>query len=190
METAIKTMRYYGFKHKGIPDGNQEIIVFNNNFHGRTISVVSFATTRKYREGFGPLTPGFVSVEFGNLEAVKNAITPNTCGILVEPFQGEGGMIIPPKGFLAGLRKLCDENDLLLVADEIQVGMGRTGKNSASSTKHRTGRRDSGQSSVRRSGSLSVFITNAALMDMVFSKGSDGSTFGDIPWPVWPARHL
>jgi len=152
VETAIKTMRYFGFKQKGIPDGNQEIIVFNNNFHGRTISVVSFSSSKKYKEGFGPLTPGFVSVEFGDLDAVKNAITPNTCGILVEPFQGEGGMIIPPNGFLAGLRTLCDENDLLL-GKALSGGLVP----------------------------LSVFITNAALMDMVFSKGSDGSTFGGYP---------
>jgi ornithine--oxo-acid transaminase len=182
VETAIKTMRYYGFKQKGIPDGNQEIIVFNNNFHGRTISVVSFSSSKKYKEGFGPLTPGFVSVEFGDLDAVKNAVTPNTCGILVEPFQGEGGMIIPPKGFLAGLRKLCDENDLLLVADEIQVGMGRTGKKFC--FEHENIVPDGVILGKALSGGLvplSVFITNAALMDMVFSKGSDGSTFGGYP---------
>ena len=182
VETAIKTMRYYGFKHKGIPDGKQEIIVFNNNFHGRTISVVSFSTTKKYSEGFGPLTPGFVSVPFGNLEAVKNAITPNTCGILVEPFQGEGGMVIPPEGFLAGLRKVCDEHDLLLVADEIQVGMGRTGKKFC--FEHENIVPDGVILGKALSGGLvplSVFITNAALMDMVFSKGSDGSTFGGYP---------
>lgn len=91
VETAIKAMRYYGFKQKGIKDGKQEIIVFDGNFHGRTISVVSFSSTPKYREGFGPLTPGFVSVPFGDLEAVKKAVTPDTCGILVEPLQGEGG---------------------------------------------------------------------------------------------------
>ena len=182
VETAIKAMRYYGFKQKGIADGNQEIIVFNNNFHGRTISVVSFSTKKKYSEGFGPLTPGFVSVEFGNIAAVKNAITPNTCGILVEPFQGEGGMIIPPKGFLAGLRQLCDDHDLLLMADEIQVGMGRTGKKFC--FEHENIVPDGVILGKALSGGLvplSVFITNAKLMDMVFSKGSDGSTFGGYP---------
>ncbi len=182
VETAIKTMRYYGFKHKGIPDGQQEIIVFNNNFHGRTISVVSFSSSEKYKQGFGPLTPGFVSVPFGSIEAVENAITPSTCGILVEPFQGEGGMVIPPKGFLAGLRKLCDENDLLLVADEIQVGMGRTGKKFC--FEHENIVPDGVILGKALSGGLvplSVFITNSALMDMVFSKGSDGSTFGGYP---------
>ncbi|HCY86197.1 MAG TPA: aspartate aminotransferase family protein [Desulfobacteraceae bacterium] len=182
VETAIKAMRYYGFKQKEIPDGRQEIIVFNNNFHGRTISVVSFSSSKKYNEGFGPLTPGFVSVPFGDLEAVEKAITPNTCGILVEPLQGEGGMLIPPKGFLKGLRKLSDDNDLLLVCDEIQVGMGRTGKRFC--FEHEGIVPDGVILGKALSGGLvplSVFITNARLMDMIFSKGSDGSTFGGYP---------
>ncbi len=182
VETAIKAMRYYGFKEKGIADGKQEIIVFNNNFHGRTISVVSLSSSKKYKEGFGPLTPGFVSVPFGDIDAVKKAITPNTCGILVEPFQGEGGMLIPPKGFLKGLRELSDQNDLLLVCDEIQVGMGRTGKRFC--FEHDDMVPDGVILGKALSGGLvplSVFITNAKLMDMIFSKGSDGSTFGGYP---------
>lgn len=182
VETAVKTMRYFGFKHKGIQDGNQEIIVFNENFHGRTISIVSFSSSKKYKEGFGPLTPGFVSVDFGNLEQVKKAINKNTCGILVEPMQGEGGMKIPPKGFLAGLRELADEHDLLLVCDEIQVGMGRTGKKFC--FEHDNIIPDGVILGKALSGGLvplSVFITNAKIMDMVFSKGSDGSTFGGYP---------
>ncbi|MCP3872371.1 MAG: aspartate aminotransferase family protein [Desulfobacteraceae bacterium] len=182
VETAIKTMRYFGFKHKGIKDGNQEIIVFNENFHGRTISVVSFSSSKKYREGFGPLTPGYVSVEFGNLAEVKKAINKNTCGILVEPMQGEGGMKVPPKGFLKGLRKLSDEHDLFLVCDEIQVGMGRTGKKFC--FEHEGIVPDGVILGKALSGGLvplSVFITNAKIMDRVFSKGSDGSTFGGYP---------
>ncbi len=182
VETAIKAMRYYGFKQKNIPDGKQEIIVFNNNFHGRTISVVSFSSSNKYKEGFGPLTPGFVLVDFGDLEAVEKAITPNTCGILVEPFQGEGGMLVPPEGFLKGLRKLSDEHDLLLVCDEIQVGMGRTGKKFC--FEHEGIVPDGVILGKALSGGLvplSVFITNARIMDMIFSKGSDGSTFGGYP---------
>ncbi|RLC23313.1 MAG: ornithine--oxo-acid transaminase [Deltaproteobacteria bacterium] len=182
VETAIKTMRYYGFKQKGIKDGNQEIIVFDENFHGRTISVVSFSSSKKYKQGFGPLTPGFVSVEFGNLEQVKKAINSNTCGILVEPMQGEGGMKVPPKGFLKGLRDLADEHDLLLVCDEIQVGMGRTGKKFC--FEHENIVPDGVILGKALSGGLvplSVFITNAKIMDMVFSKGSDGSTFGGYP---------
>ena len=182
VETAIKAMRYYGFKQKGIEDGKQEIIVFDNNFHGRTISVVSFSTSKKYSEGFGPLTQGYVSVPFGDLEAVKKAITPNTCGILVEPFQGEGGMLIPPKGFLKGLREISDEKDLFLVCDEIQVGMGRTGKKFC--FEHEGIVPDGVILGKALSGGLvplSVFITNAKIMDIIFSKGSDGSTFGGYP---------
>ncbi len=182
VETAIKTMRYFGFKHKGIEDGKQEIIVFNENFHGRTISVISFSSSNKYKEGFGPLTPGFVSVEFGDLEEVKKAINKNTCGILVEPMQGEGGMKLPPKGFLKGLRDLSDENDILLVCDEIQVGMGRTGKKFC--FEHDDIVPDGVILGKALSGGLvplSVFITNAKLMDMIFSKGSEGSTFGGYP---------
>ncbi len=182
VETAIKTMRYYGFKQKGIKDGRQEIIVFDNNFHGRTISIVSFSSTKKSKEGFGPLTPGFVSVKFGNLDQVKKAVNKNTCGILVEPMQGEGGMIVPPKGFLKGLREIADEKDLLLVCDEIQVGMGRTGKKFC--FEHENIVPDGVILGKALSGGLvplSVFITNAKIMDMVFSKGSDGSTFGGYP---------
>ena len=182
VETAIKAMRYYGFNQKGIEDGKQEIVVFNNNFHGRTISVVSFSSSKKYKDGFGPLLPGFVSVPFGDLAAVKKAVTPNTCGILVEPLQGEGGMIIPPKGFLKGLRELADEKDLFLVCDEIQVGLGRTGKRFC--FEHEGIVPDGVILGKALSGGLvplSVFMTNAQVMDMIFSKGSDGSTFGGYP---------
>jgi len=183
VETAIKLARYFGFKHKGIPDGKQEIIVFDNNFHGRMITVVSFSTTPKYKLGFGPLTPGFVSVPFGDLDAVKNAITPNTCGILVEPMQGEGGMYIPPKGFLTHLRQICDENDILLIDDEIQVGLGRTGKMFC--FEHEEVIPDAvilGKAISGGLAPLSVLVTNARLMDMVFQPGSDGSTFGGYPF--------
>jgi len=182
VETAIKAIRYYGFKQKGIEDGKQEIIVFDRNFHGRTISVVSFSSNKKYREGFGPLTPGFVSVPFGDLEAAKKAVTPNTCGILVEPLQGEGGMNIPPKGFLKGLRALADEEDLFLVCDEIQVGLGRAGRRFCFEYEGIVP--DGVILGKALSGGLlplSVFMTNAKIMDMIFSKGSDGSTFGGYP---------
>jgi ornithine--oxo-acid transaminase len=182
VETAIKAMRYYGYREKGIRDGLQEIIVFNNNFHGRTISVVSFSTSEKYRRGFGPLTPGFVSVPFGDIEAVERSINKNTCGILVEPIQGEGGIRVPPKGFLKGLRRVCDDNDLLLVCDEIQVGLGRTGKRFC--FEHEEIVPDGVILGKALSGGivpLSVFITNSHIMDIAFSKGSDGSTFGGYP---------
>jgi len=109
VETAIKMMRYYGWKQKGIEDGKQEIIIFDNNFHGRMITVISFSSSKKYREGFGPLTPGFVSAKYGDLEDVKKLVNENTCGILVEPMQGEGGMLVPPQGFLQGLRDIADQ---------------------------------------------------------------------------------
>lgn len=182
VETAIKLARYYGWKKKNIPDGKQEIIVFNNNFHGRMITVISFSSQPKYRTGFGPLTPGFVSVEFGALDAVKTVINENTCGILVEPMQGEGGIQIPPSGFLKGLRKIADDHDLLLLLDEIQVGLGRTGKNFC--FQHENIVPDGLILGKALSGGLiplSVFVTNSTLMDMAFQIGSDGSTFGGYP---------
>lgn len=182
VETAIKAARFYGWKQKGISDGKQEIIVFDHNFHGRMTTVISFATTLKYRQGFGPLMPGFVSVPFGDLPAVEKAISPNTCAILVEPMQGEGGMNPAPAGFLRGLRQLADHNDLLLLFDEIQVGLGRTGKTFC--FEHDDVVPDGLILGKALSGGLvplSAFVTHAHLMDLVFSKGSDGSTFGGYP---------
>ncbi|UCE65460.1 MAG: ornithine--oxo-acid transaminase [Candidatus Zixiibacteriota bacterium] len=182
VETAIKMMRYYGWKSKGIADGKQEIIVFSNNFHGRMITEVSFATTKKYKEGFGPLTPGFVTVDYGDLEDVKKAINKNTCGILVEPMQGEGGMYIPPDGFLKGLRELSDKHDLFLVFDEIQVGLGRTGKMFC--FEHENVVPDGIVLGKAISGGLvplSAFVTNSEMMDLAFKAGSEGSTYGGYP---------
>jgi ornithine--oxo-acid transaminase len=182
VETAIKMARYYGYKAKGIPDGKQEIIVFNNNFHGRMITVISFSSTPKYKTGFGPLTPGFISVPFGDIDAVKKAVTKNTCAILVEPMQGEGGMYQPPDGFLKGLREIADTNDLMLIFDEIQVGLGRTGKMFC--FEHENVIPDGIVLGKAISGGLvpvSVFVTNAKLMDMAFQPGSDGSTYGAYP---------
>jgi ornithine--oxo-acid transaminase len=182
VETAIKAARFYGWKVKGIPDGRQEIIVFDKNFHGRMVTVISFSTTEKYRRGFGPLTPGFVSAPFGDLDAVERAITANTCAILVEPMQGEGGMNVPPPGFLKGLRELADRNDLLLLFDEIQVGLGRTGKNFC--FEHEGVVPDGLILGKALSGGLvplSVFATNAGIMDLVFQPGLDGSTYGGYP---------
>ncbi len=182
VETAVKAARYYGWKCKGIPDGKQEIIVFKNNFHGRMTTVISFSSVKKYKQGFGPLTPGFVTVNFDDLDSVENAINENTCGILVEPMQGEGGMNIPTPGFLKGLRELSDKHDLLLLFDEIQVGLGRTGKRFA--FEHEGVVPDGLILGKALSGGmipLSVFVTNAELMDLVFRKGSDGSTYGGYP---------
>ena len=182
VETAIKMARFYGWKAKGVPDGNQEIIVFENNFHGRMITEISFATVARYRQGFGPLTPGFIIVPYGDLEAVDNAVTPNTCGILVEPMQGEGGMRVPPPGFLPGLREIADRHDLLLIFDEIQVGLGRSGRKFC--FEHESVVPDGLVLGKALSGGLiplSAFVTKASLMDLAFQTGSDGSTFGGYP---------
>jgi ornithine--oxo-acid transaminase len=128
VETAIKTARKWGYKIKGILQDKAEIIVCANNFHGRTVTIVSFSTDEQYRDGFGPFTPGFKVIPFGDASALREAITPNTCAFLVEPIQGEAGIVIPPKGFLREAAAICRENQVLLMADEIQSGLGRTGK--------------------------------------------------------------
>src|SRR5208283_4036957 len=119
VETAIKTARKWGYKVKGIPDGQAEIIVCAGNFHGRTVTVVSFSTDEQYREGFGPFTPGFRIIPFGDAKALREEITPNTCAFLVEPIQGEAGIRIPPKGFLREAAAICREQRVLLMVDEI-----------------------------------------------------------------------
>ncbi len=128
VETAIKTARKWGHKVKGIPENKAEIIVCANNFHGRTVTIVSFSTDEQYRDGFGPFTPGFKIIPFGDIEALRAAITSNTCAFLVEPIQGEAGIVLPPKDFLKQAAEICRENRVLLVTDEIQSGLGRTGK--------------------------------------------------------------
>jgi ornithine--oxo-acid transaminase len=128
VETAVKTARKWGYKVKGIPEGKAEIIVCANNFHGRTVTTISFSTDEQYRDGFGPFTPGFKIIPFGDPQALRAAITPNTCAFLFEPIQGEAGIVIPPAGFLKQAADLCRQNRILLMADEIQSGLGRTGK--------------------------------------------------------------
>jgi ornithine--oxo-acid transaminase len=128
VETAVKTARKWGYKVKGIPDGRAEIIVCANNFHGRTITIVSFSTDEQYRDGFGPFTPGFNVIPFGDAQALRAAITPNTCAFLVEPIQGEAGILIPPNGYLKEVAEICRSSRVLLMVDEIQSGLGRTGK--------------------------------------------------------------
>jgi ornithine--oxo-acid transaminase len=128
VETALKTARKWGYKVKGIPADKAEIIVCAGNFHGRTITIVSFSSDQQYRDGFGPVTPGFKIIPYGDIEALRSAITPNTCAFLVEPIQGEAGIVIPPAGFLRQAAELCRQNRVLLMLDEIQSGLGRTGK--------------------------------------------------------------
>ncbi len=128
VETAVKAARRWGYRHKGIPDGRAEIIVCEGNFHGRTVTVTSFSSTEEYRDGFGPFTPGFRLIPYGDLEALRGAITPDTAAFLVEPIQGEAGIVIPPDGYLREARELCRQHKVLFMADEIQTGFGRTGK--------------------------------------------------------------
>jgi ornithine--oxo-acid transaminase len=128
VETAVKAVRKWGYEVKGVPEGQAEIIVCEGNFHGRTLGVVSFSTDPEARGHFGPFVPGFVTVPFGDADALEAAITPNTVGFLVEPIQGEAGVIIPPAGYFQRVRTLCTEHDVTLILDEIQTGLGRTGK--------------------------------------------------------------
>jgi ornithine--oxo-acid transaminase len=128
VESAIKVARKWGYKIKGIPQDKAEIVVCANNFHGRTITIVGFSTDEHYRDGFGPFAPGFKVIPYGDAEALRKAITPNTCAFLVEPIQGEAGVLIPPAGFLREAAEICSQNRVLLMTDEIQSGLGRTGK--------------------------------------------------------------
>lgn len=128
VETAIKAARKWGYKVKGIPDGKAEIIVCENNFHGRTTTIISFSTEPQYRDGFGPFTPGFPIVKYGDIDDLKSKINENTAAFLVEPIQGEAGIIVPPEGYLREAEKICRENNVLFIVDEIQSGLGRSGK--------------------------------------------------------------
>jgi ornithine--oxo-acid transaminase len=128
VETAVKAARKWGYTVKGIPKDRAEIIVCANNFHGRTVTIISFSTDEQYRDGFGPLTPGFTVVPFGDAAALEAAITPNTAAFLVEPIQGEAGIVVPPDGYLKKAEALCKANRVLFICDEIQSGLGRTGK--------------------------------------------------------------
>jgi len=181
VETAIKAMRKWAYDVKGVAPGQAEIIVAEGNFHGRTTTIVGFSTDPDSTSRFGPFTPGFVIVPYGDLEAVKKAISPNTCAIFMEPIQGEAGVVIPPRGFLKGLRDLADANHCLLVLDEIQSGLGRTGKMFA--FEHEGIRPDGITIGKALSGGyypVSAFLANDEVMD-VFTPGIHGSTYGGNP---------
>jgi ornithine--oxo-acid transaminase len=181
VETAIKAARRWGYTHKKIPDGRAEIIAFENNFHGRTIAVVGFSSEPAYRAGFGPFAPGFRVIPFGDSEALRAAITPNTCAVLLEPIQCEAGVIIPPAGFLRDVRKICDDADVLMMADEIQTGLGRTGGVFACG--HEDVQPDAYLLGKALGGGFYPVSAVAARHDMlaVFDPGSHGSTFGGNP---------
>ena len=127
VETAIKAARRWGYRVKGVARDRAEIIVADGNFHGRTTTIIGFSSEAEYRDGFGPFAPGFRAVPFGDLAALERAISPQTVAVLIEPIQGEAGIIVPPAGWLAGVRQLCDRHDVLLIVDEVQSGLGRTG---------------------------------------------------------------
>jgi ornithine--oxo-acid transaminase len=188
VETALKTARKWGYKVKGIPQDKAEIIVCANNFHGRTISIVSFSTDQQYRDGFGPFTPGFKVIPFGDANALRQAITPNTCAFLVEPIQGEAGIVIPPKGFLKEAAEICRQNRVLLMADEIQSGLGRTGELFAYMHEGITpdvlivGKALSGGYYP-----VSAVLASKEIMG-VFQPGDHGSTFGGNPLGCAVAR--
>jgi len=188
VETAIKAARKWGYKVKGIPDGKAEIIVCANNFHGRTTTVISFSSDEQYRDGFGPFTPGFKIIPFGDADALRDAITPNTCAFLVEPIQGEAGIIIPPDGFLKRAAEICQRNHVLLIADEIQAGLGRTGKLFA--FEHEGVRPDAVIVGKALSGGfypVSAVLASKEVLS-VFQPGDHGSTFGGNPLGCAVAR--
>jgi ornithine--oxo-acid transaminase len=181
VETAIKAVRKWGYSQKGVPDGKAEIIWFADNFHGRTTTIVGFSTEPQYKHQFGPFGAGHVIVPYGDLEALKRAITPNTVAIIGEPIQGEAGIVLPPDGFWRGVRALCDATNVLLVLDEIQTGLGRTGKLFA--FEHEGIRPDAVTIGKALSGGLypvSAFLASDAVMS-VFHPGDHGSTFGGNP---------
>lgn len=188
VETAIKAARKWGYTQKGIKAERAEIIVATNNFHGRTTTIVGFSTEEKYKRGFGPFTPGFVTVPYGDAEAMRAAISPNTAAVLLEPIQGEGGIIVPPAGYLEHIQQLCCENSVLFILDEIQSGLGRCGKLFA--YQYENVNPDGLIIGKALSGGfypVSAFLAREAVMK-VFQPGDHGSTFGGNPLGCAVAR--
>lgn len=181
VESAVKLARRWGYTVKGIPEDRAEIVVFDNNFHGRTMTAVSASTTPEYRAAFGPFLPGFAAVPFGDAAALERAIGPNTCAVLIEPIQGEGGVNVPPDGYLRSVRRLCDERRVLFVADEVQTGFGRTGD--MFGCDHEGVRPD--VLVVGKALGGGYYPVSAALADDdimgLFGPGDHGSTFGGNP---------
>ena len=188
VETAVKTVRKWGYVVKGVPEDRAEIVVCRNNFHGRTISIISFSTDPGSRMGFGPFTPGFRIIPFGDARALEAAITPETVGFLVEPIQGEAGVIIPPDGYLKEVREICTRHNVILVLDEIQTGLGRTGKLLAE--EHEGIEADLSLVGKALSGGyypVSAVLSNSEVME-VLKPGEHGSTFGGNPLACAVAR--
>jgi ornithine--oxo-acid transaminase len=188
VESAIKTVRKWGYEMKGVPEGKAEIIVCARNFHGRTISIVGFSTDPMARTGFGPFTPGFKVIPFGDATALEAAITPNTVAFLVEPIQGEGGVIVPPQGYFTKVREICSRRNVVLILDEIQTGLGRTGKVLAE--EHEGIEADLTLIGKGLSGGfypVSAVLSNTEVMG-VLRPGEHGSTFGGNPLACAVAR--
>ena len=188
VETALKLARKWAYRVKGVPRHQAEIITAAGNFHGRTVTIVSFSTEPSYRDDFGPFTPGFVNVPYGDAEAIEKAITPNTGAVMLEPIQGEGGVIIPPAGYLKTVAEICKKNNVLLLADEIQTGLGRTGKLFAA--EHEGVRPDVtiiGKALAGGFYPVSAVLADKAVLGL-FTPGEHGSTFGGNPLAAAVAR--
>lgn len=188
VETALKAARKWGQLRKGIPENKGEIIVCENNFHGRTITVISFSSEKQYRLGFGPYTPGFKIIPYGDAAALEEAVTENTAAFLLEPIQGEGGVLVPPDGYLREVRQITKKHNVLLMLDEIQTGLGRTGKLFA--YQHEEARPDVlilGKALGGGVYPVSAVLSSAQVMD-VFTPGDHGSTFGGNPLASYVAE--
>jgi len=188
VETAIKCVRKWGYEVKGVEANKAEIIVCENNFHGRTIGIIGFSSDEEARANFGPFAPGFKTIPYGDADALEAAITPNTVGFLVEPIQGEAGVIIPPDGYLKSVREICTRNNVILVMDEIQTGLGRTGKLLAE--EHEGVEADLTLIGKALSGGfypVSAVLSNSEVLG-VLQPGQHGSTFGGNPMACAVAR--
>jgi ornithine--oxo-acid transaminase len=188
VETAIKLARKWAYQVKGVPPNQAEIITMEGNFHGRTITIISFSSEEAYKDGFGPFTPGFRSIPYGDGDALTQAINPNTAAVLIEPIQGEAGVILPPQGYLQHIREICDQNNVLMIADEIQTGLGRTGQLFACD--HEKVRPDMMVIGKALSGGfypVSAVLADRDLLEL-FQPGDHGSTFGGNPLGAAVAR--
>ena len=188
VESVIKAVRKWGYQERRVPAGMADIIVCANNFHGRTITIVSFSTEEQYRDGYAPFTPGFTIIPFGDAQALEDAITPNTVAFLVEPIQGEAGVIMPPPGYLRDVRRICTARGIVMITDEIQTGLGRTGKLLAE--EHEGVEADLTLIGKALSGGfypISAVLSNKEVLG-VFQPGDHGSTFGGNPLACAVAR--